>query len=41
MLQPLTVVIPIKVKFKWTVIEQKSSDKIKQIWACNNLSGYP
>ena len=29
LLQPLTVLTPKKVKFKWTFVEQKSFDEIK------------
>ena len=33
--------MPIKVKFKWTKIEQDASDEIKQIVARNTLLDYP
>ena len=41
LLQPLTVLTSMKVKFKWTVAEQKSFDDIKLIVDCNTLLIYP
>ena len=40
LLQPLTALTPNKVNFKWTVVEQKPFDEIKQIVACDNLLIY-
>ena len=41
MLVPLTKVMSIKPKFKWTQVEQDNFNKIKRIVDCNNLSTYP
>ena len=41
LLQPLTVLTSMKVKFKWTVAKQKSFDDIKLIVDCNTLLIYP
>ena len=41
LLQPLTALTSTKVQFKWTDVEQKVFDKIKQIVACNTLLIYP
>ena len=41
LLQPLTVLMSNKVKFKSTVVEQKPFDEIKWIVARNNLLIYP
>ena len=41
LLQPLTVLTSNKVNFKWTVVEQKSFDEIKQIVARNASLTYP
>ena len=41
LLQPLTILTSKKVKFKWTVVEQKSFNEIKQIFAHNTLFTYP
>ena len=40
MLQPLTRLMSNKVKFKWTDVEQKSFDEVKQMVAHNNLLAY-
>ena len=37
----LTYITRIKVKFKWTKIEQYDFNKIKQILACDTLLAYP
>ena len=41
LLQPLTILIPNIVKFKWTFAEYKSSNDINRIVACNSLLDYP
>ena len=41
LLQPLTALTSNKVKFKWTVIKQKSCNKIKGIVARDTLLIYP
>ena len=41
LLQPLTELTPNMVKFKWTFVEQKAFDEIKQIVTYDNLLIYP
>ena len=40
MLAPLTKLLYIKRKFKWTKVEQDAFGKIKRIMACDTLSNY-
>ena len=38
--KPLTNLMPIKIKLKWTHIKQKAFNNIKPIFPHNNLSDY-
>ena len=40
-LAPLTILMSIKIKSKWTQVEKYAFDGIKQIVACNTLLTYP
>ena len=40
-LAPLTNITPIKVKIKWTKIEQDAFNEINWIVACGTLLAYP
>ena len=40
LLQPLTALTSTNIEFKWTYVEQKEFDKIKQIFACDTLLIY-